>query len=71
MSKMGNLRIEAEESVEYYSKADFVRIFGSGSNEIWEEHNGGDHPSSEDPSNYKMTQEKYEKINNIIQRVKK
>ncbi len=52
--------IEAEESVEYYNKADFVRIFGSGSNEIWEEHNGGDHPSSEDPSNYKMTQEEYD-----------
>ena len=29
MSKMGNLRIEAEEQVEYFSKADFVKVFGS------------------------------------------
>jgi len=48
MSKMGNLRIEAEEQVEYFSKADFVKIFGNGSHEIWDQHHG-----SSDPEDYK------------------
>ena len=35
MSKMGNLRIEAEEQVEYFSKADFVKVFGHGSLKVF------------------------------------
>ena len=47
MSKMGNLRIEAEEQVEYFSKADFVKVFGNGSDEIWDEHHGSDDPEDD------------------------
>jgi hypothetical protein len=53
MSKMGNLRIEAEEQVEYFSKADFVKVFGHGSDEIWDEHHGSD-----DPEDYKKMENK-------------
>ena len=57
MSKMGNLRIEAEEQVEYFSKADFVKVFGNGSDEIWDQHHGSD-----DPEDYKMEEVKSEGV---------
>ena len=65
MSKMGNLRIEAEEQVEYFSKADFVKVFGNGSDEIWDEHHGSD-----DPEDYKKTEVTNAKPS-ITQRIKK
>jgi hypothetical protein len=64
MSKMGNLRIEAEEQVEYFSKADFVKVFGNGSDEIWDQHHG-----SNDPEDYKM--EEVNAKHNTTQTIKK
>jgi|13_taG_2_1085334.scaffolds.fasta_scaffold123997_2 hypothetical protein len=39
MSKMGNLRLDAEENAQYFLRKAFIKIYGHGSGEIWDQEN--------------------------------